>query len=141
MFDLENAIADWRRQMIAGEIKSPKVLSELESHLREDIKQQRKSGWSEQKAFENSVQRIGQPEILKREFKKTERALMKRSSIMICTGIVGLLVGMAFVMPAIAQYWHNGAMAASEVALLLLGVVLASGGAGAAVTGLKKRRV
>ena len=44
MFDLEKAIADWRRQMLAAGIKTPVPLEELESHLREEIEQQMKSG-------------------------------------------------------------------------------------------------
>ena len=37
MFNLEKAIADWRRQMTKGGIRAGEVLDELESHLREDI--------------------------------------------------------------------------------------------------------
>ena len=40
MFNLEQSIADWRRQMLAAGIKMPVPLEELESHLREDIAQQ-----------------------------------------------------------------------------------------------------
>ena len=32
MFDLEQAIADWRRQMLAAGIKTPVPLEELKSH-------------------------------------------------------------------------------------------------------------
>jgi len=37
MFNLEQAILDWRRQMAASGIKAPDVLDELESHLRDDV--------------------------------------------------------------------------------------------------------
>ena len=40
MFDLEQSIADWRRQMLAAGIKTPVPLEELESHLREEIERQ-----------------------------------------------------------------------------------------------------
>lgn len=40
MFDLEQAIARRRRQMIAGGIKVTEALDELESHLREDVERQ-----------------------------------------------------------------------------------------------------
>jgi hypothetical protein len=33
MFDLEQAIADWREQMLAAGVKTPVPLVELESHL------------------------------------------------------------------------------------------------------------
>jgi hypothetical protein len=70
MFDLEQAIGDWRRQMAAGGIRTPAVLDELESHLRDDIEQQLRSGSSAQQAFEAAVQRIGQGNALKAEFEK-----------------------------------------------------------------------
>jgi hypothetical protein len=73
MFDLENSIADWRKQMLAAGIKTPVPLEELEIHLRDNIDQQMKSGLSEQKAFENSARWIGQTNTLKDEFKKSCR--------------------------------------------------------------------
>jgi hypothetical protein len=39
MFDLEQSIATWRRQMLDAGIKAPVPLEELESHLRDDIEQ------------------------------------------------------------------------------------------------------
>jgi hypothetical protein len=70
MFDLENSIADWRQQMLAAGIKTPVPLEELESHLREEIEQQMKSGLSEREIFNSAVQNIGQAGLLKTEFKK-----------------------------------------------------------------------
>ena len=37
MFNLEQAISDWRRQMVACGFDSVDVLQELESHLRDHI--------------------------------------------------------------------------------------------------------
>ncbi len=71
MFDLEKATADWRKQMLAAGIKSPVPLEELESHLREEIERQMKSGLDEQEIFNSAVQKIGQANLLKTEFKKT----------------------------------------------------------------------
>lgn len=70
MFDLEQSIADWRRQMFAAGIKTPVPLDELENHLREEIERQIQSGTNPQRAFENSVQQIGHADELKGEFKK-----------------------------------------------------------------------
>ena len=70
MFNLDHAIAEWRRQMIAGGIRSPEILDELESHLREDIEQQTRAGLNAQQAFENAVQRMGKSGLLKAEFAK-----------------------------------------------------------------------
>ena len=49
MFDLEQSIGKWRRQMLAAGIKTPVPLEELEIHLREEIERQIKSGLNEQK--------------------------------------------------------------------------------------------
>jgi hypothetical protein len=70
MFDLEQSIADWRKQMLAAGIKTPVPLEELEIHLREEIEQQMKSGLNEQEAFHSAVQKIGQGGLLRTEFKK-----------------------------------------------------------------------
>src|SRR5262249_44109846 len=65
------AIAEWRRELAAGGVKSSSVLDELENHLREDIEQQTRLGSSEPSAFEAAVQRIGEAPSLKSEFVKT----------------------------------------------------------------------
>ena len=73
MFDLEQSITDWRRQMLAVGIKTPVPLEELEIHLREEIERQIQSGLSTQPAFESAVQRIGQANSLKVEFAKADQ--------------------------------------------------------------------
>jgi hypothetical protein len=72
MFDLERAIAQWRRQMLAAGIKTPVPLDELESHLREDVEGQMHSGSSIEQAFETAARRIGQANLLKAEFVKAK---------------------------------------------------------------------
>lgn len=81
MFNLEQSIAEWRQQMLAAGIKSPVLLEELESHLREQIEELVKSGISEQRAFEFAVREIGHAEMLKVEFKKSEGAKEKTFQI------------------------------------------------------------
>src|SRR5438067_13169814 len=70
MFNLDEAIADWRRQMAAGGVKNPEILDELESHLREDVEEQMGAGSNTQQAFERAVQGIGQVATLECEFGK-----------------------------------------------------------------------
>jgi hypothetical protein len=70
MFDLEQAISEWRRRMLAGDIKSPAPMDELEIHLREEIERQMKSGLSAQEALEAASQRLGEAGALKDEFAK-----------------------------------------------------------------------
>lgn len=73
MFNLDQAIGEWRRQMIAGGIKSSAVLDELESHLREDIEQRIRSGTPAPQAFEEATRQIGNADALKLEFAKVTR--------------------------------------------------------------------
>jgi hypothetical protein len=142
MFDLDQAMAEWRRQMLADGIQARDVLDELESHLREDLRRRVKPGIGEERAFELAAQQLGEPEALKAEFIKVEskeRKYMKRGLI-ITLGIIGVLVGMAFVMPAVAQYRHEGAMRNGEPWLFLIGSLLTLAGVGAAIRGGKKSR-
>jgi flagellar basal body-associated protein FliL len=139
MFNLEHSVVEWRKQMLAAGIETPVPLEELEIHLREEIERQMKSGLDEQNTFEISIQQIGQPKALKTEFSKNERKQMKRVLI-ISAGVVGVLVGMAFVMPAIAQYKHEGTMTLNEICLLLLGLGFTLGGGSVAVFTFKKRK-
>lgn len=70
MFDLENAILEWRKEMISGGIKSPALLDELESHLRDEIAEQSRRGTEVEEAFGRAAQGIGRVEVLRKEFKK-----------------------------------------------------------------------
>jgi len=89
MFNLDQAIANWRRQMLACGFK-PVDVDELESHLRDDLKAQVRSGANEERAFDLAIQRLGAPVELKREFAKsrlTEAAQLRkfpRYSYFIC---------------------------------------------------------
>jgi hypothetical protein len=142
MGDLDMTIAEWRRQLIAAGIQSHDVLDELESHLREDVEHRVQCGAGAQDAFQKAVQQIGQLERLKAEFDKTEmneRKFMKRGLI-IGAGIIGVMVGMALVMPAVAQYRQIGVMRNGEPWLFLIGSLLTLSGCGAAIRGLKKRQ-
>ena len=73
MFDLEQAISEWRRRMLAAGIKTPMTLDELESHLREDLDREMQLGLSGEEAFQVAVKRIGTPVSLKCEFAKVAR--------------------------------------------------------------------
>jgi hypothetical protein len=96
MFNLEQAIADWRRQMLAAGIKTPVPMEELEGHLRDDVEQQMKLGSNARQAFEEAVQRIGQAPELKREFKKVS-APMEMQKIVKLAGVI--CVGIALFCP------------------------------------------
>lgn len=73
MFKLELALANWRRRMVACGFNSVDVLEEMESHLRDDIEAQVRSGVNEERAFELAIQRLGTPTELKEEFAKARQ--------------------------------------------------------------------
>ena len=72
MFDLQQSLTDWRRQMLAAGIKTPAPLEELASHLHEEIGRLLESGLDEQSAFHAAVQKIGPAPALQNEFEKVE---------------------------------------------------------------------
>lgn len=77
IFDLEQSIAQWRRQMLTARIELS-TLTELESHLREEIGNQIKSGQSPQTALETAIKSMGRGVELKKEFKKAGAPLAVR---------------------------------------------------------------
>lgn len=123
MFNLGQAIYGWRKQMLAAGIETPVPLDELEIHLREEIERQMKSGLDEQVAFEVSIQQIGQPKALDREFKKGEGTFMKRTA-KTGMGVVGLLAGLALLIPGSIQLRDELVMANGKLSLWLLGGIL-----------------
>ena len=62
-----------------------------------------------------------------------------KKGLIIAAGVIGVLVGMGFVMPAVAQWRTEGAMTSTSVALRLLGATLTLGGLGTTITAAKRR--
>ena len=146
MFDLETAIAEWRRQMLTAGVESPIPLEELEGHLREDVEQRIHSGSGRQAAFESAVQGMGAGGELAREFgkypsnhKNTLINTMKQKLIYAAVAFALLAIGAAFIMPAIAKWRHVGTLAGMDILLLLLGTVMCTFGMDCGVRRLLKR--
>jgi hypothetical protein len=74
MFNLDHAISRWRQEMAAGGITKSEILDELESHLREDVEQQVRSGVNLAQAFQTAIQRMGEAAKLRPEFAIAARA-------------------------------------------------------------------
>ena len=64
---------------------------------------------------------------------------MKRN-LQIIGGVVAVLVGLGFIMPAVALLHTQGVLPGVDVALLLLGAFRSLGGGGAIVTGARQPR-
>jgi hypothetical protein len=73
MFDLEQSVAEWRKQMLAAGIKTPVPLEELECHLREEIERQMKTGSNQPDAFTSAVQQLGPANTVQNEFIKVDQ--------------------------------------------------------------------
>lgn len=73
MFNLENEIAQWRQEMLRSGVKRRQVLDELEAHLREQFATLVRSDMTEQEAFRTAASRLGNADLLKREFEKLRR--------------------------------------------------------------------
>jgi hypothetical protein len=140
MFPLEEAIAAWRDQMLAAGIQTPVPLDELENHLRDDIQDRMQAGASRAAAFQLAVNQIGQPDTLQSEFSKiNQRKIMKKGTL-IAAAVIGIMVGMALVLPAVAQYRQEGVMRNAEPWLFLIGSLLTLAGCAAGVRSLAKSR-
>jgi hypothetical protein len=70
MFNLDRAIGEWRQELRGRGIKGSETLDELESHLRDDVEQETRSGCNLERAFEAAVSRMGQISALQGEFQK-----------------------------------------------------------------------
>ena len=102
MFDLEKSITEWRWQMSAAGIKTAVPLEELELHLREDVDRLIKSGLGEKAAFELAARQLGQPQILKSEFKKNGTATGRN------LGIIALAACMVMMLYVLNVHGHTG---------------------------------
>jgi hypothetical protein len=108
MFNLEMAIAEWRKQMAAGGIKNGETLNELESHLRDEVERQRLAGRLDQQAFEVAAQGIGKSKELAPEFKKTKETdeTKERKFKLLFVGIVGVLYLLPFAL-SVPKPWSG----------------------------------
>ncbi len=78
MFNLEQAIADWRQKLVGSGISSSEALDELEDHLRELIEREVQAGVAEDRAFRTAAARIGAVGLLGTEFSKLNIAKDRR---------------------------------------------------------------
>ena len=90
MFELEQAISDWRREMQCRGIKGLQTLDELENHLRDDLEAQIRSGVDIKDAFDSARTRLGQTNSIHLEFRKvryTEFLLLLKNGLLTSLGM------------------------------------------------------
>lgn len=130
MFNLEHAIAEWRRQLAGSGLNSPEVLDELECHLRDDIEHQLSSRIGDAQAFQNATRHVGQPGALKSEFAKAgwhELPARFHHAVLTLVGIPTLVTNMntpnTSIEPRWATYLKAGAFLLPAVLLWAMSVV------------------
>jgi hypothetical protein len=127
MFDLEQAIAEWRRHMLAAGIKTPVPLVELESHLRDEVERQVGAGLSAQQALAAAVQRMGQPMALEAEFAKTAdvKEARERKLKLLCLAATALVYLTPFALSG-AKPWSRMNPAEQWLGLVALALTVVS---------------
>jgi hypothetical protein len=70
MFDLDDAVAGWRRNLEEVGVKRDEDLDELEGHLRDEIEELGRSGLPQEDAFHEATRRLGDARELNQEFSK-----------------------------------------------------------------------
>lgn len=89
MFNLEQAISDWRRKLSAAGMRSRDIVDELESHLREEIERQIQSGAAEHHAFQTAIARLGEAGALQNEFAKLNTERVPSRFLKLCYALFG----------------------------------------------------
>jgi putative ABC transport system permease protein len=74
MFDLEQAIMNWRRNLRSNPGFEDGDVQELESHLREEIERLKAAGLTEEEALVQALGEIGEPDSIGEELYKTRTA-------------------------------------------------------------------
>jgi len=93
MFDLETAIAEWKKALADRESLSEDDIVELESHLRDCVTSLDAMGLSGEEAFLIAQRRVGQPAELDAEFSKVSPTIrwVHRGKWM-CIGVLALII-------------------------------------------------
>lgn len=130
MFELDPAIAEWRRQMASDGIKSQALLDELESHLQEDVEREVQAGKDVEQAFRAAISRLGAPAALTDEFAKVgetnESFAQLKYFLITLAGIqnpilaTNMNTSSSNTEPAWATYLKSGAFALPAATLWLL---------------------
>jgi hypothetical protein len=128
MFNLERAISEWRQQLAAGGTKSSKVLEELESHLREDIRTLASQGRTEAQSFRLAVSRLGDTDSVNTEFEKlsTTSSMPLKIGALLWAGtstvlVIRLLIGFSAGKPSFLLIAHTFTLTVGYCAAFLTG--------------------
>ena len=93
MFNVDEQIRQWRRELNNAEVCHASDLEELEIHLRDEIKNLGDKGLSNEEAFVVASRRLGDRGSLTHEFAKVNaHALLARRILWICVGVLAAML-------------------------------------------------
>ena len=104
MFNSEEAIVKWRRQMRAAGVRNSRSLDELEGHLREDIRILKLRGTPDEQAFQLAVVRLGNHGSVSAEFGKVHGAW----GFPLTIGVVLWIITATWLAVALTKEWFAG---------------------------------
>lgn len=87
MFDLNQQISNWRKNVIEKGSCHVSDVDEMESHLKDEIDQLKSQNLSEQEAFLVAAHRLGQPDAIAEEFAKVNGTLWLRKIFYALCGV------------------------------------------------------
>lgn len=70
MFELDQAVSNWKQRLLREQALAPERVEELEDHLRASVESLCHRGAGEREAFEEATRRIGRPGEIGDEFRK-----------------------------------------------------------------------
>ncbi len=81
LFDLNEALGEWRQRMANAPAFTPENLRELEAHLKDSMVKLQSAGLSVEESFQIATRRLGSIETLENEFGKVnvERVWLERA--------------------------------------------------------------
>jgi hypothetical protein len=124
MFDLNQRIAEWRREMEKALGRPRMELDELEDHLRGHIEQLVGGGAGEAEAFQTAVARLGSASAMREEFRKTRAGIWWPARIALVLAAV-VVVGVSAAIGARVFQGRTDLLLAAHVFLVATGYCLA----------------
>ena len=70
MFDLENAVRNWKKSLQKFSVFEDGFMADIELHLRDVYEARRKEGLDEENAFRMAVEQVGSAESIASEYEK-----------------------------------------------------------------------
>lgn len=147
MFQLEQAVNDWKQALTQGEAVSNNASEKLETHLRDSIDQLKATSLSEEEAFIVALHRIGSPAVLDDEYGKVHQphVWLGRTILMLCryllislflkfiafdqttAGVIGLAfgwetMGINSTLTGLPHHWS--AMLSAVIGLIGVGIMI-----------------